>query len=303
MAMPERGESPFRDLLDTMTHAVWRLSEYGWKIDRLRLGQYRRDVEDLARADESGNLTEIARERVSHRLAASLLEAAEIQHLYKAVLFFEGGPLEISLRDLLQRAGRAADEHSRNSTENPHDVALEVTLAARLSACGFGVTIGADGLLEAAVGSNVVLYECTRIHSARDIGARVRDAQRRLAERCAGRAGARGILAMAIARMGELRLDFLVCPDPMQLSRRLERSVDSFLQRHAPLWARPADPALIGALIYAARPVLLGSGNRLTYAQHSVLQTAGLVHPQDEELLWLIDQRFRLLAELSAALP
>jgi len=304
LATAEGGISPFRELLDTVNHAVARLSGYDVKIDRLRLGQYRRDIEDLARADESGNLTEVVRERVSHRLAASLLEAAELRRLYKAVLFFSGGPLETALHDLLRIEDRASDDHARSGgNDTLRDPALEVTVAARLAACGFRVQMGADGVVEAAVGDNTVVFECTRIHSARDIGARIRDAQRRLAERCAGRPEARGILALAITRMEELRLDFLISPDPMQLSRRLEQAMQTFVERHAHLWARPTDPSLIGTFTYVARPVLVGAANRLTYAQHSVLQAVPFAGDTDRELLWLIDQRLGLLSELCAALP
>ncbi|MBI5503521.1 MAG: hypothetical protein HY899_01860 [Deltaproteobacteria bacterium] len=302
MAIPEGGESAFRELIDTVNQAVAWLSDSGLTFDRLRLGQYRRDVEDLVRADESGNLPDIVRERVSHRLASSLLEAAELRRLYKGLVFFADGPLEPKLRDLLRREGGAADEHARNSTENPRDLGLEITLAARLSASGFGVEIDTDGQFEANVGGRAVVFDCTRLHSARDIGARVRDAQKRLADRCVARPEARGILALAITRMEELDLDFLTSPDPMQLSRRLAHGIDLFLHRYAHLWARPADPSLIGVWVYVSRPVLVGTTNRLAYAQRFALESVPFIHEADDNLLWLIDQRFRFLAELTAAL-
>jgi|GEM_PF-1961192 len=302
MAARDAGDSAFRELIDAVNQAVAWLAENGLTLDRLRLGQYRRDVEDLVRADETGNLQEVVRERVSHRLAASLLEAAELRRLYKALLFFADGPLEPKLRELLRRAGSVSEEHSRNSTDNPRDLGLEITLAARLSASGFGVEIDGNGLFETNIGGRTVVFDCTRLHGARDAGARVRDAQRRLAARCAGRPDARGILAMAVTRMEELDLDFLTTPDPMQLSRRLERGIDLFLERYGHLWARPADASLIGAWVYVSRPVLVGTTNRLAYAQRFALESVPFIKEEDDNLLWLIDQRFRFLAELTAAL-
>jgi len=302
-AAPSGGESAFRELLDTMNDAVSWLADCGLTFDRLRLAQYRRDLEDLIRADETVNLPEIVRERVSHRLASSLLEASELRRLYKGMVFFADGPLEHRLRELIRRAGEEADEHARNSTDNPRDLGLELTLAARLNASGFALDFGPDGLFEANVGGRRVLFDCTRIQaSARDVGARIRDAQRRLADRCAEKEGARAIMALAITRVDDLGLDFLTSPDPMQLSRRLEHAIDIFLDRYAHLWARPLHECLIGVWIYVSRPVLVGITNRLVYSQRFALESAPFISPEDDDLLWLIDQRFRFLAELTAAL-
>ena len=296
------GGSPFRDLLETMNDAVTWLADCGLAYDRLRLGQYRRDIEDLIRADESGRLPEIVRERVSMRLAASLLEASELRRLYKGLVFFADGPLEAGLRALIGRAGKEADDHSRNSTDNPRDLGLELTLAARLSACSFGLQFADDGLFEANVGGRPVFFDCTRAHSSRDVGARIRDAQKRLAERCAGREGSRGILAVGITRMEDLGLEFLTCPDPMQLTRRMELAIDHFLDGYEHLWARPLDASLIGVWVYVSRPVLIGSTNRLLYAQRFALESTPQISAEDDDLLWLIDERFRLLAEMTSAL-
>lgn len=302
VATAKGGDSAFRELAETVNEAVTWLSENGFGLDRVRLGQYRRDVEDLVRADETGNLPEVVRERVAHRLAASLLEAAELRRLYKALSFFADRPLEPKLHELVRRAGVEAEEHLRNGTENPRDLGLEVTLAARLAASGFDVEVDNEGLFETNVGGRSIVFDCTRLSNSRDIGARIREAQKRLAERCARRGEARGIVALAISRMDELQLDFLTSPDPMQLSRRLEHGIDAFFERFAHLWARPLDPSLIGVWVYVSRPVLVGVTNRLVYAQRFALESVPFIHDEDDDLLGLLDERFRFLAELTTAL-
>jgi len=296
------GDSPFRELLDTMNDAVAWLADCGLTFDRLRMSQYRRDLEDLIRADESASLPEVVRERMSARLANSLLEAGELRRLYRGLVFFADSPLEEKLRRLIALAGREADEHARNSTDNPRDLGLELTLAARLAACGFGLEVDDRGQFEATIGGRTVFFECTRIQGSRDAGARIRETQRRLLERCAAREGSRAIMAFGVTRLDELGLGFLSCPDPMQLTRRMEEGIDQFLGLYEHLWMKPIGSPVIGAWTYVSRPVLIGISHRLLHAQRFGLEATPGISAEDDDLLWLIDERFRFLAELTAAL-
>lgn len=295
-------ESPFRELLDNLDEAVAWMAEHSLYVDRIRLSQYRRDIEELMRADEGEALPELLRERAAARLLGSVVEASEIRRVYRGAIFFAGTGLEPGIRALLERASAEAEAHSHGGGESGRDLGLDMTLAARLSASGFAVEVDDDGGFVATIAGRTVCFESVRVSSARDAGVRIREAERRIADRCRTRAGARAVLALAVSRHEDLGLDLLTCPDPMQLSRRLETALDQFLDRYEPLWSRPPDASLIGVWVYVGRPVLVGSMGRLLYAQRFALESTPFVSEEDDDLLWLIDQRFRFLAELAAAL-
>jgi hypothetical protein len=291
--------SIFRDLGSDIDRALAGLVGYGLEYAPSRFNQARRDLDELARLHEAGMLADAARERTSRRLLASLSDMSDASHIQHSLAFLASHGLDESVRRHLVRPGDTIIS-DRADGDDGRDLAFELSILCRFVASGFPVEIQEHGDLCIDIAGRTVFLRCLRLRTPSQTGTRIREAWRSLEFRCRGVEGSRSILAISASRLVGFELDVLLAPDETRLYRLLSAPVNTFIQRNQHMWRQSPTPAMAGAFVFFARPVLISLVERLVYAQELTFSTAHGGRESDPDLLDTLLDRFDFLNALAS---
>lgn len=248
----------YESVYKSIDNATSWLSEHGLKIDRTRIGEYRRVFKKFLQKYKSGNFSEDEQKVFFGTYVNLVYEIQEFVHIYEGLSKIHNSDLSERLKMFIKGPAIVTAENPDKSTNLGRNIAFELLIASKLHSSGFVIDFGTEADLSFIHNHNRYFVECKRPQYKHQINSNIKGAFRQLKKRYKEYHGKRnvfGIMALSVSKVINPDLDILVSPNTHLMHSYIEKLLDNFHNENKKRYLNPEDQRTIGMLVYFSTPV------------------------------------------------
>lgn len=274
-------------------------SSAGISVFDTRIQKYQADLLKIIQLLEANDKDTLSDPEFFANAVNSTYEANQIISVHNGLCqFVASSELRRKLSLFVKGPIFAQAEDITQGTNQPRDIAFELTMASYFNKAGFEIDFHTTADLRAVLDSRVFLLECKRPRGPTSVRASIKSAESQLFERykTVDSSNVYGIIALSIDMLVNPKYQLLVADDEHAIDNRMVAESDSFAKEYDVNWKRIRDTRTIGMLISIQTPAVSEKQNMITTC--NFLAATNIVHSESTS-----GKLFRSVAEkLSAAI-
>jgi hypothetical protein len=212
------------------------LKSIGVNFSATRVGKYKKLFDQLARAQQDGNLDAYAKKYVPMEFLNAIVEKAQLARIYDGLWGLDD-------QKLVERLKKASRGHALfvmdNDDRSGRDFSLELDVAAKFVRNGYEIDFGHDADVKASKDGRSVFVECKRLKSENMIRENIKKGLKQLKNRyktADDPDAARGMLVLSIGKIVNPGFGFLVGRDDLDIGKQCGRHADAFRSKYSRYW-------------------------------------------------------------------
>lgn len=254
----------YREVANDLGRAIAWLESLGFSVAPTRIGDYRRHLNRVSDALETGTLEALLVDMGTSNLINTLFESTELRLIHQLLEPIATPDLVARLKSFIKGPAAYRDEKSGSSSNRARNVGFELSLGAQLLNSGIPVEFHPDGDLRFHFEGHEFFIECKRPQVDHQVNSRVKGALSQLATRYSAAkdpAAARGLVAISATKIINPFGNYYRTASRETLDAGLSRAVQEFIETHERKWQSPSDARTLGCILEFRAFVFIESEN------------------------------------------
>jgi hypothetical protein len=240
--------------------------------DRIRI--HRRNITELAEAQDNGRLDQIANNLTGEKRREILWSFVESIEFVDAIDALRKKGCDIP-KDVLEKVLKGPpDAYLEDEKSNlGRNAMFEIALAGRVAFAGLQPSLGGEPDVFFEFENRRILVQCKRVLSENAVTKRIGDAAKQLKRDLTGSSNPRdcGLIAVSISRLVNPGDKILAVASEADLRRALHDEIDKVIAHYKRVFGGVKDPRIAGILLHMATPAFVEEHGLFTVAQSATV--------------------------------